>query len=228
MVFLFNLQQSNDLQMRSSIDEKNYFLSKILDESILFNYTTSWIFYDRNEDLHIDDYFEKDKKIYSFLWAYSEDNILSKIDEWKRAFRRDEIEIPKGMKQYQKDYYLNSGRKVYLDVVESDINSTEKRFKNFAAFNNAKHLAQIIVDHTVIFDDLDLTFLEDEKDDKFKKYLSLLDSEFIHVIVLNGHHHAGELIKIFVHKNNNIILKNADSIPWNLFENTYVERSFNW
>lgn len=117
---------------------------------------------------------------------------------------------------------------MYLDVVESDINSTEKRFKNFAAFNNAKHLAQIIVDHTVIFDDLDLTFLEDEKEDKFKKYLSLLDSEFIHAIVLNGYHHAGELIKIFVHKKNNIILKNADSIPWNLFENTYVEKSFNW
>lgn len=214
--------------MRSFIDEKNYFLSKILDESILFNYTTSWIFYDRNEDLHIDDYFEKYKKIYSFLWAYSEDNILSKIDEWKRAFRRDEIEIPKGMKQYQKDYYLKSGRKVYLDVVESDINSTEKRFKNFAAFNNAKHLAQIIVDHTVIFDDLDLTFLEDEKEDKFKKYLSLLDSEFIHAIVLNGYHHAGELIKIFVHKKNNIILKNAGSIPWNIFENTYVERNFSW
>lgn len=228
MVFLFNLQQSNDLQMRSFIDEKNYFLSKILDESILFNYTTSWIFYDRNEDLHIDDYFEKDKKIYSFLWAYSEDNILSKIDEWKRAFRRDEIEFPKGMKQYQKDYYLNSGRKVYLDVVESDINSTEKRFKNFAAFNNAKHLAQIIVDHTVIFDDLDLTFLEDEKEDKFKKYLSLLGSEFIHAIVLNGYHHAGELIKIFVHKKNNIILKNADSILWNIFENSYVERNFSW
>lgn len=228
MVFLFNLQQSNDLQMRFFIDEKNFFLSKILDESILFNYTSFWIFYDRNEDVHIDNYFEKDKKIYSFLWAYSEDHILSKIDEWKRAFRRYEIEIPQGIKQYQKDYYLNSGRKVYLDVVESDINSTEKRFKNFAAFNNAKHLAQIIVDHTVIFDDLDLTFLEDEKEDKFKKYLSLLDSEFIHAIVLNGYHHAGELIKIFVHKKNNIILKNADSIPWNLFENTYVEKSFNW
>ncbi|WBX99536.1 hypothetical protein [Chryseobacterium gambrini] len=214
--------------MRFFIDEKNYFLSKILDESILFNYTTSWIFYDRNEDLHIDDYFEKDNKMYSFLWAYSEDHILSKIDEWKRAFRRNEIEIPKGMKQYQKDYHLNSERKVYLDVVESDINSAEKMFKSFAAFNNAKHLTQIIVDHTVIFDDLDLTFLEDEKDDKFKKYLNLLDSEFSHAIVLNGYHHAGELIKIFVHKKKNIILKNADSIPWNLFENTYVERSFKW
>lgn len=225
---MFNLQQSNDLQMRFFIDEKNYFLSKILDESILFNYTASWIFYDRNEDLHIDNYFEKDKKIYSFLWSYSEDNILSKIDEWKRAFRRHEIEIPQGIKQYQKDYYLNSGRKVYLDVLESDVNSTGKMFKSFAAFNNAKHLAQIIVDHTVIFDDLDLIFVEDEKEDKFKKYLSLLDSEFIHAIVLNGYHHAGELIKIFVHKKNNIILKNADSIPWNLFENTYVERNFSW
>jgi hypothetical protein len=52
---------------------------------------------------------------------------------------------------------------VYLDVLESDVNSTEKMFKSFTAFNNAKHLAQIIVDHTVIFDDLDLTFLEDER-----------------------------------------------------------------
>ena len=93
--------------MRFFIDEKNFFLSKILDESILFKYITSWIFYDRNENLHIDDYFEKDKKMYSFLWAYSEDNILSKIDEWKRAFRRYELDIPKEMKQYEKDFHLN-------------------------------------------------------------------------------------------------------------------------
>jgi hypothetical protein len=52
---------------------------------------------------------------------------------------------------------------VYLDVLESDVNSTEKMFRSFTAFNNAKHLAQIIVDHTVIFDDLDLTFLRMKK-----------------------------------------------------------------
>lgn len=209
-------------------DTNDYYLRKILDDIELSKFTTSWVFYELENGINVGDFFEN-KKVYSFLWEYSNDIFLKKIDEWKRAFRRNKIEISQDMKSYQKDYCLSPERKMYLDILEADFITTEKIFRHFTAYNHAKHLAQIVVKNNVLFSDLNLNFLDSINPDiRFEEYLKILNSDLIHAIILNGFHHGGELIKIFVHKKEVKIIPDENVLPWNIFENTFVSTSFNW
>lgn len=210
--------------MRFFIDEENFFLSKVLDNNALSKYTTSWAFYNRNEELNIGDFFDTDKKIFSFLWEYSDDTCLQKVDKWKRAFRRNKVEIPLDIKQYQKDFFL-SERKIYLDFIAADFSTTNQLFGNMSKGK----FTQIIVGKEVGISDFNLKFLDEKNTlNRFRKYIDILEHEGIYAIVINGYHHAGENIKVFVHKREIDIMQNGTVLPWNIFENTYVKRSFNW
>lgn len=209
-------------------DTNDYYLRKILDDIELSKFTTSWVFYEWENGINVRDFF-KNEKVYSFLWEYSNDFFLKKIDDWKRAFRRNKIEIPEDIKSYQKDYYLSPERKVYLDILEADFITTEKIFENFTGYNHTQRLAQIIVKNNVLFSDLNLNFLENiDSFARFEEYLKILNLDSIHAIILNGYHHGGELIKIFVHKKELKIIPNEDVLSWNIFENTFLSRPFNW
>lgn len=214
--------------MKSYIDINNFYLGKYLRQEYLDKYASTWFFFDKEDILESKNIFDSHKKAYSFLWEYSSNNYPVKIDEWKRAFKRNNIQIPSDINLYTRDY-LFSERKIYLDIIETDLILSHKLFESFNAHNYGKHLAQLIVKENVSFSALNFNFLDKlDPVDRFIEFIKILDVEDVYSIVLNGYHHRGELIKIIIHRKSNDIVNQSDILLLDIFENTYVSKAFNW
>ncbi|MDN3693665.1 hypothetical protein QWZ06_15880 [Chryseobacterium tructae] len=209
-------------------DVNHYYLAKYLDSKDLGQFTSSWVFYDRDEEFRLAELLNIDGNVFSFLWEYGDSTLLEKIDQWKRVFRRHTIELPSDMTFRYKDY-ISSGKKVYLDMIETDYAVADGAFNKYSAFNIARNLTQFIVDETMHIDDLDLHFL-DAIDPliRFKNCVKMIDSKWLRAFVLNGYHHQGDLIKVFIHKKEDHFLPGISRLEHNVFENIYVANSLSW
>ncbi len=212
--------------MTSYIDSNNYYLSKFFHCEFL-NYDSFWLFYSQRNGIRMADLFSN-QKIYSFLWEYADVGILLRIDEWKRAFRRSNIDVLPDAKLHTRNY-LSGGRKVYLDCLETSPVIAHKKFKDLTAYDIGQRFVQIVTDENISFTDINLSFLElTDNIDKFKAFIRILDTNGIHALILNGYHHRGELLKVCIVKNSEMNLKTEETLPLNVFENTYVSMPFNW
>jgi len=210
--------------MRIYKDIQNYYLSKFLSDELNEKYISSWFFYNQDEIIEINDFFENNEKVYSFLWEYSDDEVIKKIDEWKRALKRNNIEIPLDSKLYEQNYFSDFKKYIYLDIIESKVKNTNRIFKLLN-----ENLTQIIASEMVNFSTFNLTFLENNNSiDRFRNYIKILDLDEIYTIVINGYHHDGSLIKIFLHRKEKEIISTTNILHENVFENTFVYRPFNW
>lgn len=208
------------------LDLNSYYLSRFFNCKEL-KYNSFWMFYDPEEGIQINSFFPG-QKVYSFLWEYADADILLKIDEWKRAFRRNNIEILPEAKLHHQNY-SSAEKKVYLDCLETDLVIADKKFKGLTAYDTGKRLVQIVTDESISFTDINLSFLElTDNIDKFKAFIRILDTIGIRALILNGYHHRGELLKVCITKNDERILKTEENLPLNIFENTYVPMPFNW
>ncbi|RXM65549.1 hypothetical protein [Chryseobacterium sp. CH1] len=145
--------------MKYYADVNNEYLAEYLDSEILDHFTSSWFFYDKSEEFRLAEVLDMDGNVLSFLWEYSDGTLLEKIDQWKRALKRNHIEFSSDVKIRHQDY-LCSEKKVYLDIVETDFKGADEAFKDFSAFNIARNLTQFIVDENMQIDDLNLNFLD--------------------------------------------------------------------
>ena len=124
-------------------------------------------------------------------------DILIKIDEWKRAFRRNAIEIVQEAKLHIRNY-LSQERKVYLDCPETSLVTADGKFKDLTAYDIGQRFVQIVADENISFTDIDLSFLEvTDTADKFRALIRILDTDGIQALILNGYHHRGELLLKF-------------------------------
>ncbi|WP_347218287.1 hypothetical protein, partial [Chryseobacterium sp.] len=209
-------------------DVNNDYLAKYLDAEALEQFTSSWVFYNRDEEFRFAELLNRNGKIFSFLWEYSDNNLLEKIDQWKRAFRRNNIDGLSDMKFRYKDYCY-SDKKVYLDIAETDCITADEAFKNYSAFNVARNLTQFIVDENKSVEDLDLHFLDTvDPLTRFEKCIRMIDYEWLSAIILNGYHHRGDFIKVFIHKKKEHILPEQNRLKYDVFENIYVANSLCW
>ncbi|MGR3854327.1 hypothetical protein [Chryseobacterium indologenes] len=168
------------------------------------------------------------QKIYSFLWEYADVGILLRIDEWKRAFRRSNIDVLPDAKLHTRNY-LSGGRKVYLDCLETSPVIAHKKFKNLTAYDIGQRFVQIVADENISFTDIDLSFLEvTDTADKFRALIRILDTDGIKALILNGYHHQGELLKVCIVKKGETCLKTKEVLSLPIFENTYVAMPFDW
>lgn len=214
--------------MKYYADVNNYYLAKYFDSKDLEQFTSSWFFYNQPEDFSFTELMHTPGNVFSFLWEYADRTLLEKIDQWKRVFRRHTIELPSDMKFRYKDY-VSSGKKVYLDMVETDYAVADEAFNKYSAFNVARNLTQFIVDENKHLDDLDLHFLEaGDPLTRFRNCIKMIDSGWLHAIVLNGYHHRGEVIKVFIHKKEDHFLPEKNRLEHNIFENIYVGQSLSW
>lgn len=212
--------------MKKYRDTTAYYLSSFFEHSEL-KYESFWLFYNREDEIQMGNFFP-DQKVYSFLWEYADEDILVKIDERKRAFRRSNIEILQETKLYTRNY-LSGERKVYLDCLESDFITADKKFENFTVYDVGQRFVQIVTEEHISFADIDLSFLElSDKVDQYKAFVRILDTDGIRALILNGYHHRGELLKVCIVKSGEACLKITEVLPLNIFENTYVAMPFNW
>jgi hypothetical protein len=212
--------------MKKYRDINAYYLSSFFKHSEL-KYESFWLFYNREDEIQMGNFFP-DQKVYSFLWEYANTDILIKIDEWKRAFRRNDIEILQEAKLHIQNY-LSTDRKVYLDCLETDLVTADEKFNHLTAYDTGQRFVQIVTDENISFADFDLAFLElANRVDKFRAFIKILYGEGIHALILNGYHHRPELIKICIVRSSEGFLKTAETLPLNIFENTYVAMPFNW
>lgn len=214
--------------MKYYADVNNEYLAKYFDSEILDHFTSSWFFYDKSEEFRLTEVLDMDGNVLSFLWEYSDGTLLEKIDQWKRALKRNHIEFSSDVKIRHQDY-LFSEKKVYLDIVESDFKGADEVFKDFSAFNIARNLTQFIVDENMQIDDLNLSFLDvDDPSIRFTNCIKMADSKWLRAIVLNGYHHRGDLIKVFIHKKEDCFLSEINRLEYDIFENIYVAQSLSW
>ncbi|WP_276965728.1 hypothetical protein [Chryseobacterium sp.] len=212
--------------MKKYRDIHHYYLSNFFKHSEL-NYDSFWLFYNQEDGIQVDN-FLPDQKVYSFLWEYADKDILVKIDEWKRAFRRNDIEFLPEAKLHKRDY-LSGKRKVYLDCLETNLKTADEKFKGLTAYDTGQRFFQIVTDEDLSFKDIDLSFLElTDTGDKSRALIRILDTDGIQTLILNGYHHRGELLKVCIVKSGKTSLKITEDLPLNIFENTYVSMPFNW
>ncbi|WP_079240719.1 hypothetical protein [Chryseobacterium indologenes] len=212
--------------MKKYRDIHHYYLSNFFKHSEL-NYDSFWLFYNHEDGIQMDDFFP-DQKVYSFLWEYANADILIKIDEWKRAFRRNNIEILQAAKLHTRNY-LSGGRKVYLDCLETNLITADEKFKDLTAYDIGQRFVQIVADENVSFTDIDLSFLElTDTANKFQTLIRILDTDGIQALILNGYHHRGELLKACIVKRGEACLQPTEVLSLPIFENTYVAMPFNW
>ena len=210
--------------MTSYIDSNNYYLSKFFNYELL-NYDIFWLFYSQRDGIQMADLFPN-QKVYSFLWEYSDENILIKIDEWKRAFRRNNINISLGAKLYTQNY-LSADRIVYLDCLETDLKISDEQFKDLTAYNIGQHFFQIVTEMHTSFVDTNLNFLEiSDRVEKFKEFVRILDTDGVQALILNGYSHNGELIKLCICNKGCTLLNVDKTLPLDIFENTFVAIPF--
>lgn len=211
--------------MKKYRDTNAYYLSGFFEHSEL-NYDSFWLFYNREDEIQMGNFFP-DQKVYSFLWEYANADILVKIDEWKRAFGRNDIEILQEAKLHTLNYQSGE-RKVYLDCLETDLITADKKFKDLTAYNTGQRFVQIVTNENISFADIDLSFLElTNPADKFRAVVRILDTDGIQALILNGYHHRGELLKVCIVKSGGTCLKVTEILPLNIFENTYLAMPFN-
>jgi len=98
--------------MKKYRDIHHYYLSNFFKHSEL-NYDSLWLFYHHEDGIQWDNFF-LDYKVYSFLWEYADADILIKIDEWKRAFRRNNIETLKMLNYIPEITYLESEKYIWI------------------------------------------------------------------------------------------------------------------
>ena len=214
--------------MKYYADVNNYYLAKYLNSKDLEQFTSSWFFFDQPEEFSLAELLHTPGNVFSFLWEYADSTFMDKIDQWKRVFRRHHIKLPSDMKFRYKDY-VSSDKKVYLDMVETDYAVADGAFNKYSAFNIARNLTQFVVDETMHLDDLDLHFLEvGDSLTRFRNCFKMIDSRWLHAIVLNGYHHKGDRIKVFIHKKEDHFLPEINRLEYNIFENTYVGQSLSW
>lgn len=214
--------------MKYYADVNNNYLAKYLDADLLDGFTSSWFFYDKREEFRLAEVLATDAKVFSFLWEYSDNTLLAKIDQWKRALKRNYIEFSSDAKVHYKDY-LCPEKKVYLDIVETDFKGADEAFKDFSAFNVAKNLTQFVVDKNRHVDNLNLNFLDaDDPLTRFKNCIKLAGSRWLRAVVLNGYHHRGDLIKVFIHKKEDHFLPEENQLEYEVFENVYIANSLSW
>ncbi|RXM53252.1 hypothetical protein [Chryseobacterium sp. CH25] len=214
--------------MKYYADVNNEYLAEYLDSEILDHFTSSWFFYDKSEEFRLAEVLDMDGNVLSFLWEYSDGTLLEKIDQWKRALKRNHIEFSSDVKIRHQDY-LCSEKKVYLDIVETDFKGADEAFKDFSAFNIARNLTQFIVDENMQIDDLNLNFLDvDDPLIRFTNCIKMVDSKWLRAVALNGYHHRGDLIKVFIHKKGDRFLPEGNQLEYEVFENIYVANSLCW
>lgn len=214
--------------MRYYADVNNGYLAKYLDAEILDGFTSSWFFYDKTEEFKLAEVLDMEGNVFSFLWEYADDTLSEKIDQWKRALKRNNIQLSSGMKIINKDY-LASEKKVYVDIVETDFTTADELFKDSSAFNVAKNLTQFIVDKNMHVDDLNLSFLDtDDPLARFENCIKMIQYQWLDAIVLNGYHHRGDLVKVFIHSKEIHFLPEYNTLIKNIFENIYVANSLSW
>ncbi|WP_336960303.1 hypothetical protein [Chryseobacterium contaminans] len=214
--------------MRYYADVNNDYLAKYLDAEILDGFTSSWFFYDKTEEFKLAEVLDMEGNVFSFLWEYADDTLSEKIDEWKRALKRNNIQLSSGMKIINKDY-LASEKKVYVDIVETDFTTADELFKDFSAFNVAKNLTQFIVDKNMHADDLNLSFLDTANSlARFENCIKMIQYQWLDAIVLNGYHHRGDLVKVFIHSKEIHFLPEHNTLIKNISENIYVANSLSW
>lgn len=211
--------------MKKYRDTNAYYLSNFFEHNEL-KYESFWLFYNREDEIQMGNFFP-DQKVYSFLWEYADEDILVKIDEWKRAFRRNDIEILQEAKLHTRNY-LSGERKVYLDCLETNLITADKKFKDLTAYDTGQRFVQIVTDENISFVDIDLGFLElTDTVDKFRAVVRILDTDGIQALILNGYHHRGELLKICIVESDKACSTITETLPLNIFENTYVAMPFN-
>lgn len=211
--------------MKKYRDTNAYYLSGFFEYSEL-KYESFWLFYNREDEIQMGDFFP-DQKVYSFLWEYANTDILIKIDEWKRAFRRNDIEILQEAKLHTRNY-LSGEQKVYLDCLETNLITADKKFKELTAYDTGQRFVQIVANENISFADIDLSFLElTDTEDKFRAVVRILDTDGIQALILNGYHHREELLKVCIVKSDEACSKITKTLPLNIFENTYVAMPFN-
>lgn len=214
--------------MKYYADVNNNYLAKYLDSEVLKHFTSSWFFYDHAGEFRLAEVLDIDVTVFSFLWEYSDTALVEKIDQWKRALKRNNIEVPSNIKFRYKDY-LSPENKVYLDIAETDCKAADKAFKDFSVFNTAKNLTQFIVDKNIHVEDLDLSFLDiDDPLTRLKNCIKMTDSKWLRAVVLNGYHHRGDLIKVLIHKKEECFLPEEHQLEYEVFENIYVANSLCW
>lgn len=212
--------------MKKYKDIHHHYLSNFFKHSEL-HYDSLWLFYNYEDGIQMET-FSPDQKVYSFLWEYSNQDILIKIDEWKRAFRRNNIEIVQEDKLHTQNY-LSGERKVYLDCLETSLVTADGKFKDLTAYDIGQRFVQIVADENISFTDIDLSFLEvTDTADKFRALIRILDTDGIKALILNGYHHQGELLKVCIVKKGETCLKTKEVLSLPIFENTYVAMPFNW
>ncbi len=212
--------------MKKYRDIHHYYLSDFFKHSEL-SYDSFWLFYNHEDRIQMEIFFP-DQKVYSFLWEYADTDILIKIDEWKRAFKRNNIEIVQEAKLHTRNY-LSRERKVYLDCLETSLITADEKFKDLTAYNTGQRFVQIVADENISFTDIDLSFLKlTDRADKFPALIRILDTDGIQALILNGYHHRGEFLKVCIMKSGKTCLKTTETLPLPIFENTYVAMPFNW
>ncbi|GAA4160703.1 hypothetical protein GCM10022217_25150 [Chryseobacterium ginsenosidimutans] len=219
--FVLQININNLIGMRIYKDIDNMFLAKIFEDDLLLKYTSTWCFYNKREMIDLEKKFNEDNKIYSFLWAYSDEGILKKIDEWKRALKRNSILVPSKSVVHEIDVILEN-RKIYLDIMESEITDNTMILRN-------ENLTQLIVNNELSLSSIELNFIDIQKYElRLTEYIKLLDIENVETIILNGYHHNGDLIKIFLHLNTKEIFPNYENLRLKVFENTFIYLPFKW
>lgn len=214
--------------MKIYIDTHNFYLRKYLSREYVDKYMSTWFFFDKEDYVEGKKFIGSNKKVYSFLWEYSDERSHAKIDKWKRAFKRNNIQIPLNINFYTKDYEY-SERKIYLDIIETDPVFIDELFKNFSGHNCLMNLTQVVVEKTVDFLDFNFNFLDVLNPiDRFVEFVKIIDLQGVKMIILNGYHHKGELIKVLIHKKDNQIESQDRFLTQSIFENTYVSRAFGW
>ncbi|WP_114821383.1 hypothetical protein [Chryseobacterium sp. KLBC 52] len=204
----------------------HHYLSNFFKQSEL-NYDSFWLFYNHEDGIQMEPFFP-DQKVYSFLWEYSNPDIIIKIDEWKRAFRRNNIEIVQEDKLHIRNY-LSGERKVYLDCLETSFVTADEKFKDLTAYDAGQRFVQIVTDESISFTDIDLSFLEvTDTADKFRALIRILDTDGIQALILNGYHHRRELLKVCIVKKGEACIQPMEFLSLLIFENTYVAMPFNW
>ncbi len=214
--------------MKYYADVNNFYLAKYLDSKALEQFTSSWFFCDQPKDFRLAELLPVPGNVFSFLWEYADSTFLERVDQWKRALRRNNIEFPSDVNVRGKDYFTST-RKVYMDMAETDYEAADGAFGQYSAFNISRNLTQFIVDENKRLDDLDLHFLEaGDPLTRFRDCIKMIDSPWLYAIVLNGYHHRGDLIKVFIHKKKDCFLPEINRLEHNVFENTYVAQSLSW
>lgn len=201
-------------------DSSNLYLKDIFQDK--YNHDTfesTWLFYSSVEEL--DEIKINISNFYIGLWEYSNEIMSKKVDEWNRAFRRNNLKEFSNKIINKIDFYF-SDKKVYFDLARmGDFYFPDiiKMQDVFLKSNSRICFFSAINSKTTEW--LDDEFIgNNDVYEKQKEYINKLD-EKLNLIILNGYHHGGEKVLLFINKKGESFFEGKDVIERDGFEKIY-------